>query len=185
MTPLTSLWLPILLASVLVFAASSVIHMLLPYHRGDFRPVPDEDRVMADLRRAGLAPGEYALPHAGSPKQMQDAAFQEKLKAGPHALLTVLPAGGPSMARLLGLWFAYIVVVSVVAAYVAGRALGPFAPYLDVFRFAGSAAFAAYALWPWPQAIWYGKPVRNALKSSFDGVVYALLTAGVFGWLWG
>ena len=33
MVPLTSLLLPIVLAAVLVFLVSSVIHMVLPYHR--------------------------------------------------------------------------------------------------------------------------------------------------------
>ena len=185
MTPLTSLWLPILLSAVLVFVASSVIHMLLPYHRNDFRPVPDEERVQADLRRAGLAPGEYAIPYAGSPKAMSDPAFLARTEAGPSALLTILRPGGPALGRTLALWFLYVLVVSVVAGYVAGRALGPFAPYGEVFRFAGTAAIAAYALGIWQQTIWFGKPWTTSLKASFDGVVYALITAGVFGWLWG
>jgi hypothetical protein len=185
MTPLPSLWLPILAAAVVVFAASSVIHMLLPYHRNDFRSVPDEDRLQAGLREAGLEPGQYMVPRAATPKEMSDPAYQARSKAGPTALLTILPAGGSSMGRALGLWFAYVVAVSVVAAYVAGRSLEPSAPYLEVFRFAGTAAFAAYALGPWPESIWYGRPLSTTLRNTFDGVVYALLTAGVFGWLWG
>jgi hypothetical protein len=185
MVPLASLWLPILLAAVLVFAASSIIHMVLPYHRNDFRPVPDEDRLMADLRRSALAPGEYAVPRAASAKAMSDPAFQAKLAEGPSALIAILPPGGPQMGKTLGLWFAYTLVVSAFAGYVASRAAGPFADYLEVFRFAGSAAFAAYVLGPWQQSIWYGRPWSTTLKSTFDGIVYALLTGGVFGWLWG
>jgi hypothetical protein len=34
--PLTGLWLPILLSAIIVFVSSSIMHMLLPYHRGDY-----------------------------------------------------------------------------------------------------------------------------------------------------
>jgi len=50
MTSLYTLWLPILLSSVFVFVASSVIHMLLPWHKGDYSSVPNEERVMDALR---------------------------------------------------------------------------------------------------------------------------------------
>jgi len=33
MVPLTSLWAPILLSAVIVFVASSIMHMVLPFHR--------------------------------------------------------------------------------------------------------------------------------------------------------
>jgi hypothetical protein len=76
------------------------------------------------------------------------------------------------------------VIVSIFAAYIAGRALGPGAPYLEVFRFAGSTAFAGYALALAQNSIWYKRNWGATLKSMFDGLVYALLTAGTFGWLW-
>ena len=31
---------------------------------------------------------------------------------------------------------------------------------------------------------WKMKPCKMTLKHAFDGLVYALLTAGIFGWLW-
>jgi hypothetical protein len=183
MTPLTALWLPILASAVLVFVASSIIHMVLPYHRSDYRRVPDEDRLMSDLRAASLQPGQYAVPHAGSPKEMGDPAFVERQRSGPNVLLTVLPAAS-GMGTALAAWFVFGVAVSVFAGYVAGRALGPGADYLDVFRFSGAAAFGVYGLGSWPGSIWYGRPWAATAKSTFDGLVYAALTAGVFGWLW-
>ncbi|MFQ5717948.1 MAG: hypothetical protein ACE5IK_00225 [Acidobacteriota bacterium] len=51
MIALTSLVLPILLSAVLVFVVSSIIHMVLPYHRGDFSQLPAEDDPEAHLRR--------------------------------------------------------------------------------------------------------------------------------------
>ena len=41
MTGLDSLWLPILLSSVLVFVVSSVIHVLTPWHKGDYPQLPE------------------------------------------------------------------------------------------------------------------------------------------------
>ena len=41
-----SLWVPILLSAVIVLVASSIIHMVLPYHRTDFDKVPIEDALM-------------------------------------------------------------------------------------------------------------------------------------------
>jgi hypothetical protein len=75
-------------------------------------------------------------------------------------------------------------VVGVFAAYVAGRALGPGAPYLQVHRFAGVTAFAAYALALAQSSIWYKRAWSTTLKSTFDGLIYALMTGGTFGWLW-
>ena len=75
---------------------------------------------------------------------MQTPEFQEKLKKGPILILTVLPNGPFTMGKQLTQWFVYIVVVSLVAAYVTSRALpaGASHSYLEVFRFAGVTAFA-------------------------------------------
>jgi hypothetical protein len=57
MIPLTALWLPILLSAVIVFFASFIMHMLLAYHKSDYRKLPDEDRVTDALRNAGVTRG--------------------------------------------------------------------------------------------------------------------------------
>ncbi len=56
MVPLTALWLSILLAAVIVFVASSLIHMVLKYHQSDYRQLPEEDKLLSALRPAGLTP---------------------------------------------------------------------------------------------------------------------------------
>lgn len=184
MVPMMSLWAPILLSAVIVFVASSIIHMVLPYHRTDVGKMPAEDDVMDALRKIGIPPGDYLLPCAGSPKQRKDPDFIDKMKKGPVAFLTVMESGPPSMGKSLALWFLYCIAVGVFAAYVAGRALEPGAQYLAVFRFAGSTAFVGYALALWQNSIWYKRAWSTTFKSTFDGLVYALLTAGTFGWLW-
>jgi hypothetical protein len=184
MTGLTALWLPILLASVLVFLASSIIHMASPWHKSDYPRVPNEDRVMDALRPLAIPPGDYMVPRPASREDMRSQEFLEKMKKGPVMMLTVMPNGQMSMGRNLGLWFLYLLAVSLFAAYVAGRVLPAGAQYLQVFRFAGTAAFLGYAVALWQMSIWYRRAWSTTIKATVDGLIYALLTAGTFGWLW-
>jgi hypothetical protein len=181
MVPLMSLLLPMVVSAVFVFIASSVIHMLLPYHRKDFTPLPNEDAVRSVLR---VPPGDYATPYAASSEAMKTPEFTQKMKEGPVVFMTVRPGGSWNMGATLALWFVYCLVVSQFAAYIAGRALAPGAEYMQVFRFTGATAFIGYSLALWQGAIWYRRSLRYTLLTTFDGLVYALLTAGAFGWLW-
>jgi hypothetical protein len=185
MVPILSLWAPILLAAVLVFVASSVIHMFLGYHANDFGKVPDEDGVMDALGAFDIPPGDYVLPHAGSTEVMNSDEYKAKVEKGPVAFFTRLPKEamtnmGPSLLQ----WFVYCLVVGTIAAYLGGRMLGPGAPYLSVFQVTGTTAFCAFALALPQRSIWYKQKWSTTLKSMFDGFVYACLTAGAFGWLW-
>ena len=137
MVYLTQLWIPILGAAVVVFVGSWLLHMLLTYHRADYKKLPNEDRVMAALGAEGLTPGVYPFPHCMDHKQMGSPEMQEKFKKGPVGMLTVLPSGPPAMGKYLGTWFAFCVVMSYLVAYATGRALASGTPYLAVFRMAG------------------------------------------------
>ena len=182
MVSLLDLWLPILLSAVLVFVASSVIHMLLPWHNKDFKKLAAEDAVMDALRPFSLAPGEYVAPRPDSMAQMGSPEFKAKLARGPHFSLTVLRDG--SFAKSLVLWFVYGIVIATFAAYVAGLTLSAGAPYMTVFRVTSSVAFAAYVLALWHNWIWYSSGLGATMRSTIDGLVYALLVGGAFGWLW-
>lgn len=187
MVSIASLGIPIVLASVLVFVASSVIHMVLGYHRADYARVPKEDEVQEALRSFNLPPSDYLVPRPGSAAAMQDPAFLEKYKKGPVVMMTVIPpspTGRPAMGAQLAQWFGYCVVVGVFAAYIAGRALGSGAPYLKVFQLTGATAFIAYAMALPQYSIWYHRSWGATLRSMFDGLVYGALTGGTFGWLW-
>ena len=184
MVSIPSLWLPILLSAVFVFFLSWVIHMLLPYHHTDFRRLPAENELQEALRKFDIPPGDYALPCGGGPAAMRDPAFLEKMTKGPVAVMTVMKSGPPRLGRNLAQWFVYCLIVSVFAAYIAGRAVGPGTPYLRVFRFAGATAFIAYAVALWQDSIWYQRSWSTTFKNTFDGLVYGLVTAGTFGWLW-
>lgn len=184
MVSVMSLWMPILVAAVAVFLASSLVHMVLKYHNSDFRKVPDEPAARSAMGALNLEPGDYIVPFGGGSESMKDPAFVEKFNAGPNVVMTVLPKGMTNMGALLGQWFVFCVVVSLFAAYVAGVTLAPGTEYLRVFRVAGTVAFVGYALGYWPMTIWYRKSTSATIKSTFDGFLYGLVTGGVFGWLW-
>jgi hypothetical protein len=184
MTGLYLLWLPILLSSVIVFVVSSAIHMLSPWHKSDYPKLANEDRVMDAMRPLAIPPGDYMVPRPSGREEMRSPEFADKLKKGPVVILTVLPNGPGPMGKSLLLWFLYAAVVGVFAAYVAGRALPPGAEYLRVFQFAGVTAFVGYTVALWQMSIWYRRAWGTTIKATVDGLVYALLTAGVFGWLW-
>jgi hypothetical protein len=183
MVPIADLWIPILVSTVLVFVASNLVWTVLPFHKSDSRRLPDEAATVEALAKQGLRPGQYHFPYAGSMAEMKDPAYLKKLE-GPVGILTMRPSGPIQMAKFLGSWGAYVLVMSVCVAYLTGRTLEAGTAYMAVFRVAGTAAFLGYSGAQVPAAIWWGKPWGNALREIVDGFVYALLTAGAFGWLW-
>ncbi|MBI3492635.1 MAG: hypothetical protein HY047_12780 [Acidobacteria bacterium] len=184
MVSVISLAVPILLSALIVFVTSSLMHMVLRYHQSDYREVPRADAVQDALRPFNIPPGDYFLPRPASPRDMKSPEFIEKMKKGPVIFMTVMQSGPPTMGQSLILWFVYCVVVGFFSAYVTGRALTPGANYSTVFRFIGTSAFMGYSLALLQFSIWYHRNWGTTIKSVFDGLVYALLTAGTFGWLW-
>jgi hypothetical protein len=81
-------------------------------------------------------------------------------------------------------WFIFILVVCLFSAYVASHALPRGANYQDVFRFVGATAFMGFALGQIPQSVWYKRSWGTTFKLVFDGLIYACIAAGTFGWLW-
>src|SRR5437762_12280647 len=146
MTPLVSLWLPILLSAVGVFSASYVVHMFTGWHKSDYLKVPNEDRVMDTLRPLAIPPGDYMMPRPESTEQMRSPAFAEKFKKGPVMMFTIMPGGSTAMGKQLTQWFLFSVVAGPFETVVAGSALPPGASSRAAFHFAGLTAFLAYTL---------------------------------------
>lgn len=183
MVPLSALWLSIVLSAVIVFVASAIMHMALTYHRSNYKRLPDEEKILDTLHAAGLQRGLYMFPFC-TMKEMKSPAAMEKYKRGPVGSLTVLPLGPPAMPKYLGLWFGYCLLVGFFVAYLTGHTVPVGAHYLAVYRVAGTTAFLAYGLGVLPNAVWKGQTWSMTIKEAIDGLVYALLTAGTFGWLW-
>jgi hypothetical protein len=184
MVHLASLWLPILAAAVIVFLASSLIHMTPLWHKSDFPKMPREAEVLDALRTFAVPPGDYFLPRAGGMQEMRTPEFKDKMKRGPVLIMTVMPNGMVNMNRSLAQWFVYLIVVGIFSAYVACITLPVGTAYPRVFRLVFTAAFMGYALALAQHSIWYRRAWSLTLKSLADGVIYAALTAGTFGWLW-
>ncbi len=181
---LTSLWLPILLSSVFVFVASSLIHMVLQYHKNDYKKLANEDGVLEAMRKDAPPPGQYVFPCAASWKEAGTPEMVKKYQEGPCGFMTVVPNGTPKMAKNLILWFFYSVLISVFAAYICGRNLPAGTEYITVFRFTGAVAVLGYAAGYLPYSIWWGVPWKTTFTAVIDGIIFGLLTAGTFGWLW-
>jgi len=184
MVSLTALWLPIVLSAVIVFFVSAAVWMAMPHHRKDFATVDDEDSVMDALRPHLSAPGMYYFPFAEG-AEMRTEAYKEKVRKGPVAIVKVRSADstlnmGPAMMKSLMLYL----VVGIFIAYLASRTLPIGTDYMTVFQVTGTAAFLAYGFIGFQESIWFALPGSVAFKHALDGLVYALLTAGVFGWLW-
>lgn len=184
MVDMSSLWLPIVLAPVAVFIASSVIHMATPWHKSEYPKVPDEDALRRALGPLNIPPGDYSVPRCDSMQEMQSPEFQAKLQQGPVLFMTIRPNGVPSLGKMLGQWFLSGVLVTLVAAHVAAISLAPGAQSWLVFHVVWETAFAGYALGLLPMAIWYGRSWAATARGMVDGLVLAWITGGVFVWAW-
>ena len=66
METLAGLWLPIVVSSVLVFVASSLIWNVLGAHKWHIRGLPDEAAAREALAKQSIAPGMYTIPYSPS-----------------------------------------------------------------------------------------------------------------------
>ncbi len=186
MNLLFSLWLPILLSSVVVFVISSLVHMVFKWHAGDYNRLPNEDAVRAAINAGNPEPGRYVLPHCADMKDMASEGMQRKYAEGPVGHLTIGENGAPNMGKYLGLWFVLTLVVSTVAAYVATKfvRMDPSQAFRAA-KLVGIISFVGYGFGTLQESIWMMRPWASTAKYLLDATLYALGTALVFWWLWG
>jgi hypothetical protein len=180
MVSLASLWLPIVVSGVVVFFAAFLAWMALPHHRKDWGRLGNEDRFFEMLRDQGIEPGEYMFPWCHG---LEKDEMQTRYKAGPWGTLYVLDAQ-PNFARNLVLTFLFYLAVSLLAGYVASMSLAEGADAAQVFRVVSVCAMMGYCLGSIPGEIFTGRRLRPMLACFADGVVFALITGGIFAWLW-
>jgi hypothetical protein len=180
---LLSLWLPIVVSAVGVFIVSSIIHMALPWHKGDFRKIPHEDQVMEALRPLNIPRGDYMVPNAGGMKEMKTPEFKAKRQRGPVFIATFMQ-GEMAIGKSLVLWFVYLLVISYFAAYVGAHAGGLGSGAVHSRRLIGITAFLGYGGALCHASIWYQRSWSTTIRSLIDSVVYAAVTVAAFVWLW-
>lgn len=182
MLPLSSLWLPIIVASALVFIASALMWMAGPHHRNDIRQFPSESRV-SDALGADLTPGVYRLPWAKG-ADARSPEFAERMRRGPVAMITIARPGPMNMARpmaLSALWYLGInFLIGAIAAWTMGMMTVP----REVFLVTATAAFLAHGAGDGPNAIWWSKPWSHTVKHLVDSAIYGAITGAAFMWLW-
>jgi len=183
MVTIGALWLAILLSAIAVWVVSAIIWMAMPHHKSDYGKLPAEDAARQALTSQPV-PGQYSFHHAVSMKDSQDPETVRKFEEGPVGFLTVVPSGAPTMVSKIIQSLTFYLAISTVVAYMASRTLDPGGDYLQVFRVTGTVAWLAYGTAVVPDAIWFGRPWSGIVKGLLDALVYALLTAGFFGWLW-
>jgi hypothetical protein len=183
MVTVDALWLPILVSAVLAFIASSLLWMVVRLHESDWKGLPDEASIVEVFRRAKVPRGQYRFPYATG-KEMQSPEMKKKMAEGPAGFLVLWERWDGSMGKQLGLWFLYLLGISFVVAYLAGRVLAPGAAPSPVFRVVGTAAVLGYCGAVIPNSIWWGYSWAMTWKQVLDGIVYAILTAAAFAWLW-
>jgi len=182
MISITALSLAMVVSAAVVWVASAIVWMVLPWHKTDFKAVADEEGARAALK--GLPPGQYDIPHCTSPAEMKQPEMAKRFNEGPSGFITIRPNGIPGMGGAMLASFVFYLVVGVVVAYIASRSLPAGTAYLKVFQVTGAAAWVAHSFGVTTDAIWFGKPWSSVGKTLLDGLIYALLTGGVFGWLW-
>ena len=185
MNDLLLLWLPILVAAVSVFVASSLIHMVFKWHNSDYKPLANEDAVLATIRAGSPTPGLYVLPHCADMKDLQKEEMQKKFREGPVGFLTLKPPAAPAIGGALLKWFILNLVVAIIAGAIAMHIYGPRA---DANRAAchlvAVISFLTYAGGSIQAGIWMGKPWVSVAKDQLDAAIYAVVSGLSFCWLW-
>ena len=183
MTVLLTLWLPIVVSALFVFVVSSIIHMALPWHQGDYRKMPNEDQVMDALRPFKIPRGDYLVPRGDSMKDMKTPEFKARRQRGPVFTATFM-SGEMAVGRSMFLWFVYLLVISYFTAYVGAHA-GAFSPVsVHSRRIIGITAFLGYGGALCQASIWFQRSWGTTIRSLIDSVIYAAVTAATFAWLW-
>lgn len=179
---LASLWLPILLSALAVWVLSFLVWAVLPWHKSDYAKLPDEEAARAALE--DVPPGAYNIPHLPTRDALNQPEYRQKFEQGPVGFLFLLPHRVPGMGGTLVQWFVFNLVMAFLAAYVAAAVLGPGTSYLQVFQVVGTVTWLAYGFGIVPESIWFGRPWHLSIKQLVDALLYGLVTAGFFGWLW-
>ncbi|HKS80880.1 MAG TPA: hypothetical protein VJR23_05200 [Candidatus Acidoferrales bacterium] len=183
MVPYASLCIPILVSAIAVFIVSSILHMVLPYHRSDYKPLPDEDKLLEPLRNAKLPRGLYNFPFC-TPKDMKSPEKIEKFKKGPVGFLVLYPNEAPAMSKFLTLWFLFCLVVSACVGLIAARIIPPGHHRHHIVHIVGFTSFLVYGVSRLSDGVWKGQPWSNVIKEVIDGAIYGAVTGLTFAFLW-
>lgn len=175
------LWLPILLAGVATHVASTLAWMVLPHHKPEWKKLPAEDELLGLLDAHQSPAGQYMFRFCEDSAQMNSDEFKRKLQGGCKGML-VLWDTPLNMGKAIGLTVAYFLLAAFLIGYIASIAFAPGeTDKLDIFALVFTAGVLCHALGPYPAAFWFR---QKTAMTVVDGLVFALITAGIFTLLW-
>jgi hypothetical protein len=179
---LASLWLAVVASGVAVFFLGFVSHVVLPFHHGDWKKLPDEEGFIEAVRGMGLKPGNYAFPFQRKGEAAKAPEYVQLLKDGPLGTISVWP--GFAMGKSLALTLVWNLVTTFFIAYLASITLQRGDGFVRVFQVVGTAGVLAHSFAQMPNLIWYHASRSHKVASVVDGVLFGLATGAVFGGLW-
>ena len=178
-----SLWLPIVVTTIALFFCSFLSWMVLGLHEKDWNKIENEDELIDKIREMNVPVGSYMIPGTESNKDMQSEAYQQKYKAGPRGIITLLPEA--NMGKNLALTVLYFFCCSCTFAYLANFALEPGsepgADFVTVFRFVATIALLAFIASITQHAIWFRTRIVGHLIES---IAYCLIAGAIFATFW-
>jgi hypothetical protein len=180
----SELWLAILVAGLLCWVASALIHMLIKYHNADYKELANEEAVSSVLADKSPTPALYTLPYCTDMKVMGEESMHKKFSDGPVAMITIMPNGMPPMGKLLSQQILFFIFGSFLIGYLASISIAGNADFMMVFRQVFIASFLTYGWAQIPYSIWMGQPWSNCVRYLLDALIYAAVTAGTFSILW-
>ena len=165
-----------LVAGIVVFAWGAVSHMLLPTAGTGIRKLPDEERLVAQLRGTVASPGVYMYPVLDvdrEPTEEEQAAWEAAYELGPRGLI-VFHAGGdaPMSPKRFGSELLSNVLAALVAAVVLSLASASFLGRALIVTAMGLFAWLSVNVSYW---IWFGFPLDFVLAEAVDQIAGWLL----------
>lgn len=174
------LWLPVLVSGIGTHIASTLAWTVLPHHRPEWQPIPNEDGFLDWLDENRIEPRQYIFPYSNDGKEMASAEFRQKVEARCRGMLVLWPTP-TNMAKAIVQTLTYFLVTAFILGYLASKAMPAGDSFTNVFQFVFSASLLAHCLSPFPNAFWFR---RRFAMDLVDGLVYCLITGLVFAAMW-
>lgn len=175
-----SLWMPIVGSGFATHFASTLAWTVLPHHKPEIKSLGDKEEQFTDwIACKEIEPGQYVFPYCEDMKQTETELFKQKQgKCSGELRVWARPVNMlAAMVKTLGFFLFAAFMIGYVCAYT----LTPYTDKGDVFRIVLVLGIMTHCFAIFPRVFWFP---RSYATSLVDGVVYALLTAGIFYALW-
>ncbi len=173
------LWLPILLSGLATHIYSTLAWMLLPHHKPEWNRLPVEQELLELLNRHQVPPNQYMFPFAANGNEAGTPEFKTRQACSGMLIRWATPL---NMGAAIGKTLAFFMVAAACIGYLAGLAIPtPSADAAHVFRVVGTTGILTHCFAHFPHVFWFR---RRIAMEVLDGIIFAMITAGIFAALW-